>query len=155
MRSPTALSLVLLLLAPACKADRVPEKSNEAAADSAVVDVDELPTASGHVQGETLSQRGPFDLFGREDALSGAVAIEAAAIDPQGGTANLELKVEGGKVRAYFGDGGDGYRYVEAAPGKPARVKAVLLTGVTHYTFRLQAVGAPARGVSYHVWRPD
>lgn len=149
-RRPLFVGLALACLADPAAAQQVPD--GEAAA---IHYVTRLPSADGKGSGGVHKTKGvprSFDHSGRYESLTGAIwmrIIEPRVYGPQ---ATVEISVEQGRARAYLAQGNDRYKYVEATPGKPARMAGdMILLGV--YRFMLEAVDGEAKGVSYRIWR--
>jgi hypothetical protein len=116
------------------------------------VHVDQLPPAKGKAKDEKGSSAGNFNFSGRIGTLTGAIVMSTVEQDLMGPTANVEISVEKGKARAYIADG-KGYQYIEATPGKPARIRGDLWYAGGWFVWRLEAVDGDAQGVSYRAWR--
>jgi hypothetical protein len=143
------------ILAVACLAAPAAAPQAPGGEGAAIHYVARLPPADGKGSGGVHKTKGvpkSFDHSGRYASLTGAVwmrVIEPRVYGPQ---ATVEISVEQGRARAYLAEGNDRYKYVEATPGKPARmVGDMVLLGV--YRFMLEAVGGEAKGVSYRIWR--
>ena len=119
---------------------------------SPTVHVSALPPGGGTQEDTWASTAANFDNQGGIGRLTGGLNVHVIEDDGWGGVANLEISVEKGTLRAYLADG-DGYRYIEAVPGAPARTRGVLIYMGGILVFRLQAVDGEAGGVKYHVWR--
>ncbi len=114
-----------------------------------------LPSADGKGTGGVHHTKGvpqAFDHRGRYESLTGAIWMRVIEPRVYGPKATVEISVEQGRARAYLAEGNDRYQYVEATPGKPARMAGDMV--LLHvYRFMLEAVGGEARGVSYRIWR--
>jgi hypothetical protein len=116
--------------------------------------------------GQTASRFSYRDRFG---VLTGATRIHTIHKEEYTLPAHLTIAVEEGRLRGYLLSSRDvprpavmsvkdmenydaqrGFVYVEATPGHPANLSGEMLTTGT---FVLQAVDAPAKGVTYRIWR--
>jgi hypothetical protein len=155
------VGLAVACLATPAAAHRVPdgevavpaEAPEKVAAD--IHYVARLPSAGGKGSGGVHKTKGvpkSFDHSGRYESLTGAIWIRIVEPRVYGPQATVEISVEQGRARAYLAEGNDRYKYVDATPGKPARMGGdMVLLGV--YRFMLEAVDGEARGVSYRIWR--
>ena len=119
---------------------------------SPTLQVGKLPKENGKMTGKVARQDGHFNFSGTIATLTGAVGMATIEQDLLGPTANLEISVEQGKIRAYLRDS-QGYRYIEATPGNPARTRGDLVYSGGTWWWTLEAVDGEARGVTYHCWR--
>ncbi len=124
--------------------------------------VPQLPKADGKVTGKgphsiegSLGSNTPFVASGVYDTLSGAKSLrllKAESVDP---TVEAELSVETGRVRLYLEEADrKSFRFVEAAPQKPARLRGRMVFDFGQYGTLLQSVDGTATMVRYRLSRP-
>lgn len=119
--------------------------------------VAKLPPQKGKATGGKHKSEGTIltahlEMSGRYEGLSGAHLVglfEAESFDP---TVTLEIGVEQGRVRGYLALK-EGYRYVEAAPGRSGRIVGWPVYTGTQYAIVLESLDGDAKGVSYRVFR--
>lgn len=93
-----------------------------------------------------------FEYTGKLDSLSGAIFVNLLeGTHSSHEDVTIEMQIASGRVRVYLTDG-QGYRYVEATAGRPARLTGGLMLGLGFYTV-LEAIDSPAAGLSWHVYR--
>jgi hypothetical protein len=122
---------------------------------SAIHSVRSLPSAGGKGSGGVHQTKGvsqSFDHSGRYASLTSAIWMHVIEPGVFGPRATVEISVEQGRARAYLREGNDRYKYVEATPGKPARLEGDMML-LRVYRFMLEAVDGEAKGVSYRIWR--
>jgi hypothetical protein len=132
-----------------------PRKEIAVSETAAIQYVDALPPAKGKGTGGVHKTKGvpkSFDHSGRYDSLTGAIWMRIIEPRVYGPEATVEISVEEGRARAYLAEGNHRYKYVEATPGRPARMQGDMVL-LQVYRFMLEAVGGEARGVSYRIWR--
>jgi hypothetical protein len=147
--------LLLVGLALGCLAAPVSAQPIPEGEDTGIHFVAKLPSADGKGSGGVHKTKGvpkSFDHSGRYESLTGAIWMRIVEPRVYGPQATVEISVEHGRARAYLAEGNDRYKYVDATPGKPAKMAGdMVLLGV--YRFMLEAVDGEARGVSYRIWR--
>jgi hypothetical protein len=119
--------------------------------------VAKLPPQKGKATGGKHRSEGTIltahlEMSGRYEGLSGAHLVglfEAESFDP---TVTLEVGVEQGRVRGYLALK-EGYRYVEATPGRSGRIVGWPVYTGTQYAIVLESLDGDAKGVSYRVFR--
>jgi hypothetical protein len=116
------------------------------------VHVPDVPKSDGRGKNAWQEKNGFYNISGRFETLTGSITMTTIKQDNLGPVANLEITVEKGRVRAYIRDGEE-YQYVEATPGKPARIRGDFIYAGGWWSIRLQAVDGDAAGVGYHAWR--
>jgi hypothetical protein len=147
-----ATSMLILVALTACEGDGMSKYPPPITDPSPSVYVSDLPPGNSKVRDTVSSTAHSFNNSGRYGGLVGGINVKVIEDDRWGEVANLEIAVEEGRIRAYIKDG-DGYRYIEATPDNPARIKGPLIWMAGWLVFRLQSVEGEAIGAAYHVWR--
>jgi hypothetical protein len=120
-----------------------------------------LPKADGSVTGKgphsvegTLVTNTPFSASGVYDTLTGAKLtrfVKAESADP---TVDAEISVEQGRVRLYLEEADrKNFRFVEATPGQPGRLRGRMVFDIGQYGTLLQSVEGTAQKVRYKLVR--
>lgn len=124
--------------------------------------VPQLPKATGKGTGKgphslqgTLGSNTPFVASGVYDTLNGAISLrllKAESIDP---TVDAEVSVDAGRVRIYLEEEDrKNFRFVEASPGKPARLRGRMVFDIGQFGTYLESVEGQATMVRYRLSRP-
>ena len=103
----------------------------------------------------TLTSNTPFRASGLYDTLNGALMLRLLKAESVDATVDAEVSVESGRVRLYL-EALDGkqYRYVEASPGKPARLRGRLVYDMGRFGLVLESRAGQGSMVRYRVTRP-
>lgn len=124
--------------------------------------VPQLPKADGKVTGKgphsiegTLGSNTAFEATGVYDSLTGAKSLrllKAESVDP---TVDAEVSVATGRVRLYLEEADrKSFRFVEATPDKPARLRGRMVFDFGQYGTLLESVEGTATQVRYRLSRP-
>lgn len=119
--------------------------------------VAKLPPPTGKASGGEHQSKGTLltehlEMSGRYEGLSGAHQVglfKAKNVEP---TVTLEISVEQGRVRGYLALK-EGYRYVEATPGRPGKIVGWPVYTGTQYATVLESLDGEAKGVRYRVFK--
>ncbi|MBL9009333.1 MAG: hypothetical protein JNJ46_34045 [Myxococcales bacterium] len=120
-----------------------------------------LPKADGKVSGKgphsvagTLVTSTAFSASGVYDTLSGAKMVRVVKAESADPTVDAELSVEKGRVRLYLEEADrKNFRFVEATPGQPARLRGRMVFDIGQYGTLLESVDGTAEMVRYKLFR--
>jgi len=120
-----------------------------------------LPKADGSVTGKgphsvagSLVTNTPFTASGVYDTLTGAKMLRLVKAESADPTVDAEVSVEQGRVRLYLEEADrKNFRYVEATPGQPARLRGRMVFDIGQYGTLLESVDGTAEMVRYKLFR--
>jgi len=120
-----------------------------------------LPKADGKVSGKgphsvagTLLTSTAFSASGVYDTLSGAKMVRVVKAESADPTVDAELSVDKGRVRLYLEEADrKNFRFIEATPGQPARLRGRMVFDIGQYGTLLESVDGTAEMVRYKLFR--
>lgn len=120
-----------------------------------------LPKADGNVTGKgphsvagTLLTSTAFSASGVYDTLTGAKMVRVVKAESADPTVDAEISVEQGRVRLYLEEADrKNFRFVEASPGQPARLRGRMVFDIGQYGTLLQSMDGTAHTVRYKLFR--